>query len=162
MKKTIFYLFIVILFAACASDAGSDKPTKGYTKLDLLSQGVPFPISAPEGVKIETGEIGLYKNITVKKEDYSIEILISEAVTTDLAKVMEEEKENVRSEGIFSKMVKEEPDGFIFETKIDENVNYDFRHIRIQGDKVYRFRGSLIGAFTLEQAENMYKSVKFK
>ena len=61
----------------------------------------------------------------------------------------------------FSKIVKDEPAGFNYETKVDSTTQiFNFRYIQLKGDKEYIFQTGLIGRFTLEQVERMYEAVK--
>jgi hypothetical protein len=56
----------------------------------------------------------------------------------------------------------EDDHGFFYEKDIDGDLRYDFRHIKILGDKEYTFQKGLIGNYTEEQVRNMYDAVKAK
>ena len=67
----------------------------------------------------------------------------------------------VKNSPFFSEIIKEDDNGFIFKKTISEDrINYDFRYVKIQGDKEYVFQTGLIGQFTLDDVEMMYEAVK--
>lgn len=123
---------------------------------------MPITLKAPADSEIISEDLGFMRDITVKSGDnYFIQILAGAAIKLDEAKIKEEKLAEVKNGPFFSKIVKEDDHGFIFEKKIDDkNINYDFRHIRIQGDKEYVFQTGLIGRFTQADVEKMYESVK--
>lgn len=153
----IILLILVLGIISCKSDQSSK-----YPKLDLLSHGVPIEINAPEGAEVKMTDLGVMKDVTVKGgEDYFIQILSSEATTMDRAAALENIKKEVKETyPYFSKVTYEDEAGFIFEKKIDERTNYDFRLVKIQGDDEYIFQTGLMGTFTEDQVKNMYDSVK--
>ena len=60
----------------------------------------------------------------------------------------------------FQKIVKEDPNGFIYETVIDSTyISYRFYHVKIKGDKELLFQSGLRGKFTQEQAEDTYNAI---
>ncbi len=132
------------------------------TPLDLLSQGLSLKINAPEGVEIKATDLGLIKDVTVKNDEgYSIQIFESEARVLDATQVVSSLKEEIRNSKYFSKFISEDDHGFIFEKRVDENyINYDFRHIKIRGDKQYIIQTGLSTQFTLDEVEIMYQSVQ--
>lgn len=141
---------------SCKSDAGS-----GLAKLDLLSHGLPISIKAPEGAEIVTDDMGVWTDVTVKSgDDYYVQIIASDAVTFEKADIIAEQLKTVKESTFFSKILEEYEDGFIYEKKIDDKLNFDFRHVKIQGDKEYIFQTGLIGTFTEDDVRTMYGSVQ--
>ncbi|GJM35332.1 MAG: hypothetical protein DHS20C18_43330 [Saprospiraceae bacterium] len=154
-----FFLFVALLIGACQQDTGPQ-----WTQLDLMSYGIPLNIAAPDSAKVKTTDLGLMKDITIQEgKDYYVQLYASSASTNDIAKIKADQLSEVKSNRFFSKIVKEETDGFIYETSIDSsNINYGFRYIYLQGDMEYIFQTGLIGTFTQEQTERMYEAVKQK
>jgi hypothetical protein len=55
----------------------------------------------------------------------------------------------------------EEDQGFIFSKKADSLiVDYDFRFVKIIGDKELIFQSGLVGSFSLEDTKIMYNAIK--
>jgi hypothetical protein len=142
----------------------TDKTTINLNPQNLLSYGVPLTIMAPDSAEIKKEDWGSMQIVTVKKgKDYDLQIQSSEATSTDIATVKAQKIIDVKNERYFSKIIKEDPNGFVFETQPDSTTNYyGFRYITIQGDKEYVIQTGLAGNYTLEQAENMYEAVKPK
>lgn len=157
MKIVLQIFLCCILVISCKTD-----PTKGLQDLDLMSKGLPIKIKAPLDAEIVSNNMGVVKDVTVQRgDDFYIQIMGSDAITFDKVKLLSEQKELVESGPFFSKIVEESENGFIFEKKIDENnINYDFRVVKIQGDQEYVFQTGLIGRFTEEQARKMYQAVQ--
>lgn len=132
-----------------------------YPKLDLLEYGIPIAIKAPEGATVEKTQSLLMKDVSVQSGDnYYVQIYASDASTIDKSKILADQKSMVKSGPFFSKIIEEKEEGFIFEKKIDENnINYDFRVVKVQGDKEYIFQTGLIGKFTEQDVREMYQSV---
>jgi hypothetical protein len=119
---------------------------------------------APDSAQVKKSEFGSVKDITIRKgKGFFVQIYARQATTTDFAKRKAEELAEVKNKKYFSKIVREEPTGFIYETKVDSNyIDYGFRYLQIQGSNEYVFQTGLIGPFTLEAAEDMYQAVQQK
>lgn len=143
---------------SCRQEAADDwKPTS------LMPYGVPVTIMAPDSVVVKTSDMGgLLKDITVRGgEDYYIQIYATDAETTDISKIKANQLAEVKSNRYFSRIVREEEPGFIYQTQIDSNnINYGYRYIRVEGDKEYIFQPGLTGIYSLEEVERMYDAVK--
>lgn len=156
MRYSYIFLLLTGVIASCKNDSKSKYPI-----LDLLSHGFPIEIHAPEGAEVKVTDLGVMKDVTVKKDDYYVQIFSSEATELDASKVVDRLKNEAQNEdGFFSKMILEEPNGFIFEKKIDDRINYDFRYVKIQGDNEYVYQTGLIGTYTEDQVRDMYNSVQ--
>jgi len=140
--------------------ACSSKPAP--KSLSLLQYGIPLSINAPENVEVKVEDLGIWKDVTIKNEEgFNVQLIVSESTTFDKSKVMIEQLNTVKASQFFSKIVEEYDDGFIFEKKIDENnINYDFRHIKLNGDREYVFQTGLLGTFSEEAVREMYKAVQ--
>lgn len=157
MRILSLVLFISLLFFACESD-----PAATYKELNLLSYGVPITIMAPDSAAVKKEDWIAQQGITVSKgEDYEVQIWAGQATTNDLATLKAGKLAEVKSNKIFSKIIKEDNNGFVFESKIDSStMYYGFYHFVLQGDNEYTFQNGLRGNFTLEQAERMYNAVQ--
>lgn len=153
----ILIVVALSLFMVSCGNQKADLPA-----LDLMSKGLPIKINAPQDADVEVNDYGLMKDVTVKKEEgYYLQIFSSDAMVVDVAKIKAEKMVEVKKSPSFSKIVKEQEDGFIYEKfRSDSTLNYDFRHVRIQGDKQYIFQTGLIGKFSLDDVETMYQSVQ--
>jgi len=129
--------------------------------LNLLAQGIPLKIQAPADVAVASSDLGILKDVTIKNDQgYSIQIFESEATTFNNKDIANKMLSDIQSSKFFSKMIRQEDGGFIFEKKIDENyITYDFRQIKIIGDKQYVIQAGMSGQHSLEQVEVMYASV---
>jgi len=77
--RSLVILVLIALLCSC-KEAKPVLPT-----LDLLSQGLPLKIKAPEDVVVASSDLGIMKDVTVKNEEgFSIQIFESEATTLHL------------------------------------------------------------------------------
>ena len=159
MKQRFFgYILIALLFTACTSE-----PEIPYVPLDLMEHGIPMTIHAPDSVDIKTDDLlGIMKEVSIRKgDDYFVQVYSSTAQKTDPAAVKAEQVADAKRDPYFSKIITDEPNGFIYETKLDSTrLNYGFRYIKIEGTNEYIFRTGMIGTFDLEAVEAMYEGVK--
>ncbi|MFK7932975.1 MAG: hypothetical protein AB8G22_05655 [Saprospiraceae bacterium] len=132
--------------------------------LDLMRYDIPITISAPDSVEVKTMDLVIQKDVSVKakdSDDYYVQIYAADAVSNDVAQLKAEQLNEVKSNRYFSKILEEQEDGFIYETKVDSaNVNYGFRYVYLQGDKQYTFQTGLIGTFSQDDVKTMYDAVQ--
>ncbi len=155
MKYSIF-LFFVILIVSCKSENTNLKA------LDLLEYGVPLKVNAPEGSVVTVDDLGVWKDITIQDDkEFNLQIIASQSTTFDKAKIVADQLKSVKESPFFSKIIEEYENGFIFEKKIDEeNINYDFRYVKLNGDKEYLFQRGLLGTFSEQVVRTMYEAVQ--
>lgn len=158
MKFLLPFAIVSLLLVQCKNV----DPLGQYQDLDLMSHGLPIKIKAPDGVKVVVDDLGFAQDVTIKNdENFYIQLASGTATTTNIANIKAEYITTVKNSKYFSKIVEEEEAGFIYEKDLgDENINYDFRYIRVQGDKEYVFQRGLVGTYTLEQVRTMYNAVK--
>lgn len=154
--SSLFFVALGLLLFKCSSD-----PYAGKSKLDLLKYGIPITIIAPDSAEVVSKDLAMIKDVSVRGGDnYYIQIMASDARTTNRATVIETLKNEVKENPFFDKLIKDVKGGFIYESKIDSsNVFYGFKYVRIQGDKEYVFQNGFTGKFNLEEIEHMYDSV---
>ena len=158
MRNTILIATaFILLFSACKTD-----PVSNMKPLDLMKYGIPLTVLAPDSAKVETMDLIVQNDVTIKKgDDYFIQLYASDASTTDLKKVKASQLEEVKANPYFSGIISEDDNGFVYKKQIDStNVNYGFKYIKIQGDKEYIFQTGLIGKFSEESVMAMYDAVK--
>lgn len=155
--KRIYLLIPVIFFILSCQEKAAELNT-----LDLLEYGIPLRINAPSNATVAVDDLGVWKDITVQDStDFGLQILASQSTTFDKSKIVADQLQLVKEGLYFSKIIEEYEDGFIFEKKIDEdNINYDFRFIKLNGDREYLFQTSLIGTFSEEAVRTMYSAVQ--
>lgn len=156
MKYSIIIFSICLLILSCKSE------TSNLNSLDLLEYGVPLKVNAPEGSKVVVDDLGVWKDITIKDEgDFNLQIIASQSTTFDRSKIVADQLKSVKESPYFSKILEEYDNGFIFEKKIDEeNINYDFRYVKLNGDKEYIFQRGLLGTFSEQAVRTMYEAVQ--
>ena len=155
----LFSLGILIICFACTPDGHE----KGWQPLDLLPHGVPVSIMAPPDAEVKQGKLEsvLMKDLTIKGGDnYHVQLFYSPAITNDIAKLKNDQLQIVRDNRYFSRMVKEEVAGFIYQSVIDTVPSFGFNFVKLQGDLELNFQSGMNSLFTQEEAEMMYEAVK--
>jgi hypothetical protein len=158
--RILSLLLFTLLLAACTTET-----TPKWPDLDLTRYNVPITIQAPDSAKVAARNLsGIMQDVTIKsKEDqYSVQILASQAPTNDMTRLVAEQLELVRDNRYFASIIREEPNGFVFQNMIDTTAIYGFRYIVYQGDQEYVFQNGFDGTFGLEAIETMYEAVKQK
>jgi hypothetical protein len=154
--KHCLYIFL-ILIVACKADVKDTYVIKDFTSYDF-----PIKFLVPDSIEIKKSDLGFMLDLTIKgPSNFNLQVFSNDATTSDITKLLEEKKQEVKLGPFFSKMIEEGDKGFIFEKKIDSTrTNYDFRVVKIQGSKEYVFQTALIGKFSLEEVTRMYESVQ--
>lgn len=158
--RLLLPLILCVFLVACGADAGSD-----WSELDLTGHRVALTIMAPDSAKVVSKNLsGVIQDVTIRspEDNYSVQVLASQAVSTDMAKLKASQLDLVRDGRYFERIVTEEPNGFIFENKIDTTSIYGFRYIVSQGDQEFVFQNGMESTFNLPQTEAMYSAVKQK
>jgi len=129
---------------------------------NLISHGVPLTIYAPDRIKVNRSSIGFQEDVTIDGgEDFSVQLFISDAISTQMASTLRGHRENVESNPFFDGFVEEGEAGFIYRNRIDTvNAAYGFRHIVLMGGKEYVFQEAMLSAFDENQARSMYQAVQ--
>lgn len=141
---------------SCAND-----PLKNWDPVDLTPYQAKVSILAPDSAKVVADDLGVLKDITIiKAPEYSVQLFVTQSDNPDVASLKKEQMEEVKSNRLYSKIVEENEDGFIYENKIDKNtINYGFRYFFQKDGEDYVFQQALSGIFSLEEVKNMYKAV---
>jgi hypothetical protein len=151
-------VLIFLILTACQSGENQ----LDLIEKDLLSYGIPITLQMPDSAQIKTMDWGTQKDITILSPTdwYSLQLFSSMATNHNMDAVKAEYLELAQENPYFQRVVSEDPDGFIYELVIDSLTNYDFRHIKIQGDKEYVFQAGMYGTYTLDQIEQLYQISK--
>ena len=156
MKYKAFLLCIV--FVSCVSET-----TSRWEPIDLLPHGYAITVAGPDSVEVKTEDLLVQQGLTLRNdtEKYFVQMWIKDASTTDMERLKAQQILDAENHAHFSKIIHEDPDGIIFEKKLDStHTNYDFRYVKVQGDKEYVFQTGLIGSFSEEEVRKMYKAVR--
>lgn len=158
-----YYILLVCCISLLACQGTVSK--SDLQPLDLLQYGIPITILAPDSVAVKSGNLSFSQDVTIRGEapGYDIQIFGYDATTTNIETVKTQQLADIKSNRYFSKIVQDDPAGFIYEIAFDStSLNYGFKHIRIQGDKEYVFQTAMVGSFNLEDTKQMYEAVQKK
>jgi len=157
MKWALTPAFLLILcLAACNQDPTSLRP------LDLNPYGIPMIIQAPDSTLVLEKDYKFMRDITIRKApNFDIQVFELISTTADAAGEKFHQLESVKQDPFFKEIIKEDDYGFIFSKHLDSlTVDYDFRLIKLFGEKELIFQTGLAGSFNLEQVKRMYKAIK--
>ncbi len=156
MRLGIVLILFLSLIYACSSENNEQLET-----LSLLQYGLPITILAPDSAKVKSVDMGILKDVTITgDENYSIQIIASRSLNSDMKTLIAEQLAEVKQNPFFSKVVEEEENGFIFENAIDSTrTNYGFRYIHLAGDQELIIQNGLLGIFSREDIDQMYRAV---
>lgn len=159
--KYLLVLFCIGILSACQSDKGP-----ALKPLDLLSYGFPITVMAPDSADVDASSIGTIKEfaieeLTIKgKGNYGLLVQSSIVTITDEKATKANELEMVKDGRYFSKIIKDDEKGFLYETVIDStHFNYEFFHVKIQGDKEFIFRTPYDHSYTEAEVTKVYDSL---
>ncbi len=156
MRSKFSIALTLLLLVSCKQE-----PKTNYLPLDLLSHGIPITIMAPPEPDIKVTDLTVMKDLTIKKDaNYYIQLYASSSNTTDVQQLKSERLTDVKKNPYFSKIISEEPNGFIYEKILDSIPSYAFNYVYLQGDQEYIFQTGLTSLFKLEDVQNMYNAVK--
>ena len=157
MKRALIFLcLLAILPMACHKD---DMLMK---ELDLRPHGLQITIMAPDSAVIQEKDYNFMRDITIRKGDrFFLQIFEFAAPRQDAAGEKLRQLTAAREDPYFREVVMEEDQGFIFSKQADSTtVDYDFRYVKILGEKELIFQAGLVGTFSLPDIQRMYTAVK--
>jgi len=153
MKNIAYLLTLMWMLTACASD--------GLETIDLQTYGANISIKAPTDAEIKSSELGFRKEITVKQDMYDLLISVAQDVRETANELNKKNLESTKAAGeVFSRIVQEDDNGFIYEINQGVEKNYDFRYVYVKNGAAYHFRRNFVGDFTLDDVKKMYKAVQ--
>jgi len=155
LNVRIILLFSVIFFLT--SCGGNDNGQKK----ENIKQKLPFKVDAPWGANYETREYNEVTSYIISKDDeYAVEVIATPAGSEDIATIKNEQLNTVTESPYFSRLILNEPNGFIFEMVVDSSKHYDFRLVKLRDNTQYVFQTELTRVFSEWEARSMYESVK--
>ncbi len=160
MKAYVYSVLILLIFAFAACESGT---SNNYQQLSLLKYGLAHTVLAPDSSDVKTEDWGIQKGISIQneKENYFVQVWVKNLTSDNLQKIKQEELKSAKENRYFAEVVQEDDDGFIFKKQIDTSLtNYDFRYIKLLGDKEITFQTGLMGSFSLGDVNKMYRAVK--
>ena len=160
MKKLILIAVLAVFSFACQQDASSS-----WNDLDLMENGFPIVVQAPDSAKVSVMDnMGFIQDITIDSPDdnYHIQIYASDAQTDDIALIKADLINDVRNNPFFSRIVKEDERGFLYEITIDSINYYSFRHVHVQGSTEFVFQSGIAQTFDEAQARRLMNAVQQK
>ena len=107
-------------------------------------------------------DMGVLHDITINspEDKYHIQIYASDAESDDIALIKADLVNDVRNNPFFSRIVKEDVKGFLYEITIDSVNYYSFRHVHVQGNTQFVFQTGIAQTFDQEQAEQLMDAVR--
>ena len=158
----MIFRLIVILTVLISVTACKTEPVPEFKPLNLMDKGVPITIMAPDSADVTTDDLIVMQEVSIKKgDDYYVQIRYSDAGNEDVAALKADEVADAKKDPFFAEIVRDDPDGFIYKMEVDSTrTGYGFRHVRLKGNKEYRFRNGIIGIFDKEAIEAMYNGVR--
>lgn len=151
---------LCLLLAALACEP--DTPQSNWPELNLLEYEVPVKVRAPEGTTVKSDNLGILQDVTLTGPDgYHVQLYVSESLGMPAAEVLAQQKEEVRAMRYFADIVEEMPDAFLFRVVVDtSNISYDFRHIKVVGEKELAFQSGLTSNPTEAEAKAMLEAIR--
>ncbi len=155
------WVLLPILLLALALLACRRDPVP-MSVLDLQPYGIPMIIKAPDSTEVVTKDYTFMRDITIRKlPGFDIQVFELNAPSDDAAGEKLHQLTSVKEDPFFREVIQEDEYGFIYSKNLDSaKVDYDFRLVKLFGDKELIFQTGLAGSFTLEQVEWMYDAVK--
>ncbi len=151
----VLLVFINLVSTSCNNNSVQLQP------LDMMSQGLPIKIMAPDSASVEFDDLGIMKDVTVKGQgNFHLQIYAMNTDVLEIKKLIEEAKSEVEDSEFFSEIISEDNRGFIYKKDITEDYsNYDFRSFKLQGDTKYSFQAGMGQQYSLDDIKLMYQAV---
>lgn len=160
---------LVLGLVACKNDKSAETKTEDSTSVttvaldqtvDLSKEfGQTIRVKAPQGFK-STFTDGIMPEAVVEGTNYYVQILAQDLFDQNIAGLKNEALNEVKAMSEFSSIVKDEANGFVYETTWGDKKAYNFRYFHVAGAYAYDFRTSTAHDFTKEQVMAMYEAVK--
>lgn len=137
---------------------------RNQSGLSLMKYGIPVTLNVSQDAVVSQSSAGnLGVDVSVKYgDDFNMHIFMTNAVSSNVAAVKQRLKEDAIANPYFIKMLEEFDDGFIFEKNSVNSFDkrYDFRRIKIQGDKEIIFQTGVTGEYDEKAIKKMYNAIR--
>lgn len=160
MNRLLLFLSAVTFLVASCTKQATQK--ESWQPLDLLGNGIPVTILAPDSATVSVTRVGMVEDVAISKpaERYGLQIYVQPVFTNDLPALKSNQVEEVKSTAEFQKILEEDENGFLFSLRSGDAEYYSFRYIHLQADKEYIFTTAFNEQFTLGEAKRMMDAVK--
>ena len=144
---------------ACETDTAA---SQDWPELNLLQYEVPVKVRAPEGTSVKSDNLGILQDVTLTGPDgYHVQLYVAEALGMPAAEVLQEQRKEVESMRYFAAVTEEFPDAFLFRVVVDTSqISYDFRHVKVVGNKEMVFQTGLTSNSTEAEAKAMLAAIR--
>jgi hypothetical protein len=153
-KSLILFVFCALLGVIACNGTMNLKPT------DLKQYGIPLTIMAPEGATIAAEDLGGNIGLTIQKDKFDVQVMAITIGAASAAEFIQEKKTELQGSDPTFKIIDEDEDGFVYETKTDKETTYNFSFVKFLGDKHYTFQTGFTALPTQAEAEEMYKAMR--
>lgn len=136
-----------------------------WVEKDLMSEGLPIKIKAPEDLEVKKANFGGSQEYDLKSNSdyYQLSVMVNDATTSDESMISRQLMKLISEGKYFDEIVMENPDGFIYRLSPDSTRQvYGFRRVHIQGGKMYIFQSPIISRLNQAQAKAIYEAVAQK
>ena len=156
------YVYALAALLCCLVACGTEDPVDAWPELNLLQYEVPVTVHAPAGTTVKNKNLGILQDVTLNgPEGYDVQLYVSESLGTPAVTVLADQREEVEAMRYFATVIEEQPDAFLFRMVVDtSNISYDFRHVRVIGDKELVFQTGLSSHATEDEARRMMEAVR--
>lgn len=158
MKKIFYYSFIIISLISCGK-----KNDLNLVKTDLLQYGLPISIHVPQDATFSPLDMGGLKEVTIADSTsfFGVWAYATPISTSNVTQYKAERLATEKNRPTFTKLIREDRDGFIYESQLDEQtVSFQFAYFIIAGDKYYTLENIGTAILTKEQAIAIYDAIR--
>jgi hypothetical protein len=156
LKKVFPILFCILFLTACSNSSAIKKE-----KTSLYKFGIPAHIKAPENARFNKASSGNIESLSVVDDDgFNLQVLSFPASVTDEKTAKQHQREQVVSHPDFSKIIEDYDQGFLFELEFAGDRYYDFRYVKIVGNKEIIFQAGPTCQCDESQVRNMLQAIQ--
>ncbi len=157
----IKFLVLVTLIGLSLYACKQENMTSENQKTSLMKYGFPLEINTPENASFIKNKSGATDHLIItNNKDFNLQINMADAVSYSLTEVKTRERENIKTNPFFQKILEDYDDGFLYEYETPNGLAYDFRIFKLQGSKTYTFQSGITGQFSEKDVKYMIKSIR--
>ena len=129
--------------------------------LQLEPFGIPVSILAPDSAIVRVKPYDNVRDITIRKGWYDLQVFEFSPSMNDPEMEKRNQLLTVRDSPGFRQVLLDDEQGFIFSSQPDSaTTRYDFRYIKLVGDKELIFQTGVTGTYSLDDVKRMYEAVQ--
>lgn len=135
---------------------------EGFSPRHLGEFGLDLTLLMPDSARVTVKDYGPMRDLTIQQDtSFSLQIFEFQTPTGDTAGEKLRQLNMARQDPFFRDVVREEDHGFIYAKQLDSTtIDYDFRYVRMLGQRELIFQTSLAGTFSLKAVERMFAAAK--